>query len=686
MPPYRNYIYEYHAKITSGEIIAGKWIKKIYEIIINGLQKQEYFFNAKAANKAIRFIENFCHHSKGRNDLIKLELWQKAIVSVVFGIQDAEKIRIFREIFIVIGRKNGKSLFASAIIAYMAYLEPEYGQEIYCLAPKLDQAALVYDGFYQMVQAEDELAELAKKRRSDIYIAESNTVIKPIAFNAKKSDGFNPQLVVCDEMAAWSGDAGLKQYEVMKSALGARTQPMILSISTAGYINDSIYDELMKRSTSFLKGNSKERRLLPFLYMIDDVEKWNDIDELKKANIAWHCGASSYKHAECRNANSIGIEMCVRKKNTKSMGATDKDWYFEDATVEAAAELTRYLMDKYGVPASHVIRHYDVTGKICPNPYVYNTSAHTWEEFKRKISGQQAETPQGGNEKTIWNFLTGKGLNAYAVAGIMGNLYAESGLMPNNLQNTYNNKLGKTDAEYTAAVDNGSYGNFVKDSAGYGLAQWTYWSRKQALLNHAKQAGVSIADLNMQLGFLWEELQGYTAVMDALKKAGSVRAASDAVLTGYEKPADQSETVKKKRAEYGEGYYKKYAAGNGTKYYRVRKSWTDAASQLGAFTSLENAKSACKAGYTVYDDNGKAVYTTAGQQASAGVPFSVQVDILDLNIRTGAGTNYAKTGEKTGKGVFTIVEVKAGQGASAGWGRLKSGAGWISLDYVTRLA
>lgn len=209
---------------------------------------------------------------------------------------------------------------------------------------------------------------------------------------------------------------------------------------------------------------------------------------------------------------------------------------------------------------------------------------------------------------------------------------------------------------------------------------------KQALLNHAKQAGVSIADLNMQLGFLWEELQGYTAVMDALKKAGSVRAASDAVLTGYEKPADQSETVKKKRAEYGEGYYKKYAAGNGTKYYRVRKSWTDAASQLGAFTSLENAKSACKAGYTVYDDNGKAVYTAAGQQTSAGVPFSVQVDILDLNIRTGAGTNYAKTGETTGKGVFTIVEVKAGQGASAGWGRLKSGAGWISLDYATRLA
>ena len=100
----------------------------------------------------------------------------------------------------------------------------------------------------------------------------------------KKSDGFNPHLVVCDEGASWSGDAGLKQYEVMKSALGARKQPFILSITTSGYVNDGIYDELMKRSTSFLKGSSKERRLLPFLYLVDDAEKWDDIEELKKAN------------------------------------------------------------------------------------------------------------------------------------------------------------------------------------------------------------------------------------------------------------------------------------------------------------------------------------------------------------------------------------------------------------------
>ncbi len=206
------------------------------------------------------------------------------MVSVIFGIVDCDNMRIFREVFVVISRKNGKTLFASAVIACMAYLDGEYGAKIYCLAPKLEQANIVYDNFYQMIQKEDELSGISRKRRSDIYIEHSNTSVKPLAFNAKKSDGFNPNLVVNDEVASWSGDGGLKQYEVMKSALGARRQPIILSISTAGYVNDGIYDELMKRSTAFLKGSSKERRLLPFLYIVDDPDKWNDIEELKKSN------------------------------------------------------------------------------------------------------------------------------------------------------------------------------------------------------------------------------------------------------------------------------------------------------------------------------------------------------------------------------------------------------------------
>mgnify|MGYP002746224171 CR=1 FL=1 len=278
-----NYILQYYQGMQDGSIIVGRWIRLWYEYIIRGLEKGLFFFDPKKAKKAIKFIETFCHHCEGRDDLLKLSLWQKAIVSVLFGILDKNGNRQFREAVIIIARKQGKTLFASAIIAYMVYLDGEYGAKVYCLAPKLEQANIVYDNFYQMIGKEPELAALSKKRRSDIYVAEFNSSVKPIAFNAKKSDGFNPHLVVCDEIASWQGDAGLKQYEVMKSAFGARCQPLMLSISTAGYINDGIYDELIKRCTAFLLGSSKEKRLAPFLYMIDDVDKWCDINELQKA-------------------------------------------------------------------------------------------------------------------------------------------------------------------------------------------------------------------------------------------------------------------------------------------------------------------------------------------------------------------------------------------------------------------
>lgn len=164
------------------------------------------------------------------------------------------------------------------------------------------------------------------------------------------------------------------------------------------------------------------------------------------------------------------------------------------------------------------------------------------------------------NEERIWNFLKGKGLSDHGAAGLMGNLYAESALNPHNLQNTYEKKLGLTDDAYTAAVDSGSYTNFVRDSAGYGLAQWTYWSRKEGLLAYVRNLGASVGDLEAQLGYLFKELsEGYTGLLATLKTATSVRTASDAVLTKYERPADQSASVQAKRASYGESYLTKYA-------------------------------------------------------------------------------------------------------------------------------
>lgn len=168
------------------------------------------------------------------------------------------------------------------------------------------------------------------------------------------------------------------------------------------------------------------------------------------------------------------------------------------------------------------------------------------------------------SEATIWSFLKKKGLSDCGVAGLMGNLYAESGLKPTNLQNTYEKKLGMSDADYTAQIDAGIYQDFVHDSAGYGLAQWTFWSRKQNLLAFALSRGKSIGDLEMQLDFLWKELtESYASLVNILKTATSVRAASDAVLVQFERPADQSETAKARRASYGQKYYDQYARKEG---------------------------------------------------------------------------------------------------------------------------
>ena len=302
-----NYIFQYYQQIKDGSVLVGKWIKTVYEMIVHGIEDGTYQYNAKKANHAINWIENHCFHVEG--DLapgnLKLELWQKAFIACLFGICDKDGRRQFKECLLLIGRKNGKSLLSAAIMNYIFREDGGFGTRVYCVAPKLDQADIVYEGMWAMIELDpeqramreavqsareathmkvQEADELIKKRRSDIYVKATNSTVKKIAFSAKKSDGFNPSLCICDEVASWQGDAGLKQYEVMKSGMGARPEGIMLACTTSGYQNDSIFDELLKRSTRFLLGESKETRLLPFLYMIDDIDKWNDINELRKAN------------------------------------------------------------------------------------------------------------------------------------------------------------------------------------------------------------------------------------------------------------------------------------------------------------------------------------------------------------------------------------------------------------------
>jgi len=282
----KNYILIYYQQIKDGSVTVGRWIEKWYEYIVHGLEEKRFFFDQKKAARAIAFIQQYCRHHEGplAPQLIQLEVWQKAMISVLFGIVDQDGLRQFRESLCVVGRKNGKTLIDAAISAYMMFADGEYGARAFFVASRLDQARLAFEAFYQMISKEPRLARLAKKRRTDVYIAESNSSAMPVAFSERKTDGLNPSYVSLDELASWRGDAGLKQYEVFKSALGARSQPLMFGISTAGYENDGIYDELIRRSTAVLNGTSKETRLAPFLYIIDDPDKWNDIEELKKAN------------------------------------------------------------------------------------------------------------------------------------------------------------------------------------------------------------------------------------------------------------------------------------------------------------------------------------------------------------------------------------------------------------------
>ena len=300
-----NWIYAYYQGIKDVTYNVGRWIKLLYEYLVTGIQEKRFFFDAKKANAAIEWKEKHCFHTEGplAPGPIKLEVWQKAKTSAMYGILDKDGNPQFREIFEVVARKNGKSLEAASD-GNLTFRNGGFGERVFCMAPKFDQADIIYNSIWQQIQLDPEWQEMKKKsqekdtqhrkvfddsmmarhRMTDLYIPATNCTVKKISFNNKSSDGFNPSLSILDEVAAWEGDKGLKTYEVMKSAMGARPDSRLLACTTAGYVSGGIFDELMLRATRFLLGDSKETRFLPFLYMIDDIEKWNDINELHKSN------------------------------------------------------------------------------------------------------------------------------------------------------------------------------------------------------------------------------------------------------------------------------------------------------------------------------------------------------------------------------------------------------------------
>ena len=254
--------------------------------------------------------------------------------------------------------------------------------------------------------------------------------------------------------------------------------------------------------------------------------------------------------------------------------------------------------------------------------------------------------PYADYSKATWDFFRILGMNEFGCAGIVGNLACESAIRPNNLQNSFEKKLGLNDDQYTAAVDNGTYTNFVKDGAGYGLAQWTYYTRKQGLLDFAKQCKMSICDINLQLTYLTQELQTkYAGVWANLMKATSVLEASNIMLLQFERPADQSIANQQKRATCCQGYYDKFKGSAVTTVFPIKQ--TSAVVGIDPINTIE--------------------------------PYSAKVTAQLLNVRTGAGSSYpVKMAVRKGS-IQDIVDIQNG------WGKLKNGAGWIDLKYTKKI-
>ncbi len=282
-----SYFKEYLLAIKNKEIIVCNKIIKmllIYKPYFTNTNTDNGCFNKLKSDRAIQFIESFCRHSKGAGfagELIKLELWQKVVLELIFGIVDKDTgYRIVREVFLVVGRKNGKSTFASAISLYMLVMDKELSSDIYCVATKLSQAKIIYNECYKMAKQDDTLVDSLILNRDIIHRPDTFGTLQALASDATTLDGLNPHLVNLDEVHAMkSRDI----YDIMISAFGSRTQQLLLMITTAGVIRDSIYDDLYDRSEKILDGYD-DKSFIPIIFELDDIQELSDINMMIKAN------------------------------------------------------------------------------------------------------------------------------------------------------------------------------------------------------------------------------------------------------------------------------------------------------------------------------------------------------------------------------------------------------------------
>jgi phage terminase large subunit-like protein len=281
-----NYIEQYFEKIQSGEIVTSKRIKAVYSRLVCDLHNPgQYHFDEKKALRPIEFIERFCKNSKGEwsGKAVKLELFQKAFISALFGFVDDEGLRRFREGFFLVARKNGKSTLLAGLILYMLTSDGEGGAEVYTAATKYAQSRLIFDEVHNMVKQSADLSKHFRKRKNDLYFEPSMSVFKPLARNSDTLDGLNASFVVLDEL---HGVRDRNIYEVLKQSQSARRQPLFVSITTAGTVRECIFDDLYNYACNVADSVITDDTFLPLLYELDDRSEWENPEMWIKANPA----------------------------------------------------------------------------------------------------------------------------------------------------------------------------------------------------------------------------------------------------------------------------------------------------------------------------------------------------------------------------------------------------------------
>lgn len=280
-----NYIEEYYRQIKSGDIVASKRITKQYEKLIDDMYNHpQYIYDHAKAERPIKFIETFCRHSKGElaGKPLILDLFQKAYISALFGFVDKETgKRRYTESFFYVARKNGKTTMLSAIALYMMIADGESGAEVYSVASKRDQANILFDQAHEMIKQSPDLSRNIRKRKSDLYFSHNFSKMQSLGKNSNSLDGLNAHLVVIDELHSIQ-DRNL--YEVMKQSQSARTQPLLIMITTAGTHRGTIFDDLYEYACNVVDGNFKDDNFLPIMYELDEKKEYKNPECWQKAN------------------------------------------------------------------------------------------------------------------------------------------------------------------------------------------------------------------------------------------------------------------------------------------------------------------------------------------------------------------------------------------------------------------